>query len=83
MTNFRPISKLPFLSKILQKIAHTHLIDYLNDFQIPEALQADFKPFHSMKTTLIRVINDILLATYCGKHVLLVLLDMTQWIMTY
>lgn len=34
MANFRPVSKLPFLSKILEKLDHTPLMGYLNDLNI-------------------------------------------------
>uniref|UniRef100_A0A669CTZ7 Reverse transcriptase domain-containing protein n=1 Tax=Oreochromis niloticus TaxID=8128 RepID=A0A669CTZ7_ORENI len=77
MSNFRPISKLPFLSKILEKVVHTQLMDYLNNFQIFEVFQSGFRPLHSTETALIKVMNDILVATDCGKHVVLILLDMT------
>uniref|UniRef100_A0A669CA98 Reverse transcriptase domain-containing protein n=1 Tax=Oreochromis niloticus TaxID=8128 RepID=A0A669CA98_ORENI len=77
ISNFRPISKLPFLSKILERIVYTQLMDYLNDSQLSAIFQSGFKPFHSMKTALVKVMNDILIATDHGKYAVLVLLDMT------
>lgn len=42
-----------------------------------ENFQSGFKPLHSTETALLKVLNDIFLATDSGKSVLLVLLDLT------
>lgn len=79
MDNFRPISKQPFLnlSKTLENIVYNQFMDYLSIYHILEILQYGFKPFHSTKTALLWVMNDILLATDQGNPVLLVLLALT------
>ena len=77
LANFRPISKLPFISKILEKIVYAQLKHYLDEHNILEVFQSGFKTMHSTESALLRVFNDILLANDCGDHVILVLLDLT------
>uniref|UniRef100_A0A3P9MP71 Reverse transcriptase domain-containing protein n=1 Tax=Oryzias latipes TaxID=8090 RepID=A0A3P9MP71_ORYLA len=77
LSNFRPISKLPFLSKILEKIVYVQLKDFLDENGNLEVFQSGFKSLHSTESALLRVFNDILLATDAGDHVVLVLLDLT------
>ena len=77
LSNFRPISKLPFLSKILEKVVHAQLKSFLDEHNILEVFQSGFKALHSTESALVRVFNDILLATDSGDHVVLVLLDLT------
>lgn len=73
--NFRPISKLPFLSKSLEKIVYSQLMAFLEKHNILETFQSGFKNLHSTESALLKVFNDIFLATDSGDNVILVLLD--------
>uniref|UniRef100_A0A669CPU2 Reverse transcriptase domain-containing protein n=1 Tax=Oreochromis niloticus TaxID=8128 RepID=A0A669CPU2_ORENI len=77
LASYRPISKLSFMSKILEKIVHCQLMDFLNENGILEVFQSGFKNFHSTESALLKVFNDILLSCDSGNHVVLVLLDLT------
>uniref|UniRef100_A0A669EB57 Reverse transcriptase domain-containing protein n=1 Tax=Oreochromis niloticus TaxID=8128 RepID=A0A669EB57_ORENI len=72
--NYRPISKLPFLSKILEKIVLLQLQAYLDAHDICDK----FQPRHSTETALLRVLNDLLLITDSGHSAVLVLLDLSS-----
>lgn len=76
--NYRPISKLPFLSKILEKIVLLQLQAYLDENNINDKFQSAFKPHHSTETALLRVLNDLLLIADNGRSAVLVLLDLSS-----
>ena len=77
MKNFRPISNLPFLSKVLEKVILKRLSDYMSENNLHEVMQSAYKPNHSTETALIRIQNDILRQLDRRNGMVLVLLDLS------
>uniref|UniRef100_A0A8C6PJA8 Reverse transcriptase domain-containing protein n=1 Tax=Nothobranchius furzeri TaxID=105023 RepID=A0A8C6PJA8_NOTFU len=75
--NFRPMSKLPFLSKVLEKAFYNQIMPHLNNFGVLDKFQSGFRQYHSTESAHIRVFNDIMLSTDSGSHVALVMLDLS------
>ena len=48
--NYRPISVLPVISKLLERIVHTKLYTFLNDTGLLAAEQSGFRKNHSTQT---------------------------------
>uniref|UniRef100_A0A672JJR2 Reverse transcriptase domain-containing protein n=1 Tax=Salarias fasciatus TaxID=181472 RepID=A0A672JJR2_SALFA len=77
LSNFRPISHLPFLSKLMEKLVFSQLLFHLNSNGIADKFQSGFRSRHSTESALLRVHNDILTALDSRSSVVLVLLDLT------
>jgi len=77
LANYRPISNLKVISKIIEKVVAVRLQKYLESNQLNEPLQSAYKPFHSCETALVRVYNDILVAIDKRHCVMLLLLDLS------
>lgn len=78
LQNLRPISKLPFMSKILEKAVAVHLTAYLEKYNIHDRFQSGFRKLHSTETALLKVTNDIMMSADSGEYTVLVLLDLTS-----
>jgi hypothetical protein len=77
LSSYRPISNLNFISKILERIIHSRLSDHLHKFPSLSPFQSAYRKFHSTETALLRIQNDLLLATNKQKISALVLLDLS------
>ena len=77
LKNYRPVSNLPFLSKILEKLVLSQLFEYLVSHSLLPPNQSAYRPSHSTETALLKVANDILLALDDGNLTVLTLLDLS------
>ncbi len=75
--NYRPISKLSFISKVLEKVALSQLPSYLDTFNILHPFQSSFRALHSTESALLKVTNVILLSIDSGSSAILILLDLS------
>ena len=77
LKNYRPVSNLSFLSKLIERVVCTQLISHLKSNGLYEVFQSAYREFHSTETALLRVQNDLLLSVDESGGVILVLLDLS------
>ncbi len=77
LSNYRPISNLPFIGKIIEKVVFNQLNNYLNSNGYLDHFQSGFRVHNSTETALIKIINDIRFNSDSGKISVLVLLDLS------
>ena len=77
LKNYRPVSNLQFLSKVLEKIVSNRLETHLLAYDLHDNLQSAYRTGHSTETALIRVFNDIAVALDQKCTAALVMLDLS------
>ena len=75
--NYRPVSNLPFLSKIIEKAVASQLNDHLNKNRLFEEHQSAYRKCHNTETALVKISNDLLLSADNKDVSILVLLDLS------
>ena len=76
--NYRPISVLSAISKIMEKILYDQLYDYLLNFKLLSDSQFGFQKFHSTATALLDCTNDCYINLDRKSFNLVVLIDLKK-----
>ena len=75
--NYRPISNLTFLSKLLERAAYEQIVSYFDRYQLLPELQSAYRKHRSTETATIKVMSDVYEAADAGSITLLGLLDLS------
>lgn len=65
------------MSKVLEKVVAHQVHNYLSDNNLYEQLLSGFLPCRSTITALVKITNDLLMASDSGLLTMLILLDLT------
>ena len=77
LKNYRPVSNLSFISKILEKIVANRLQAHIKNSHLSNPLQSAYKKHHSTESALLKVHNDIIISMDKGDVTALTLLDLS------
>jgi len=77
MKNYSPVSNLPFLSKLLERIVQSRLQTFLDSNGLMPKRQSAFRHYHSTETVVTKVYNDMLMTDDSGQVSALCLLDLS------
>jgi hypothetical protein len=75
--NYRPVSNLSFLSKLVEKVAMQQLLDHVTQHNLLPCFQSAYRSHHSTETGLLRVLNDLLCSADDSNVSILTLLDLS------
>ena len=76
--NYRPISLLPILSKVLEKVIASQLKSYLKEHSLLPAEQFAYRDRHSAEDALVYAVNKLLHTWDVGKTTGLVFIDLSK-----
>lgn len=75
--SYRPISRLPFLSKVLEKILNKQLPTYIAENNLLDHSQFGFREGNGTETALVTVTEELRKPLDAGKKAALILLDLS------
>ena len=75
--NFRPVSNLAFISKLVETVVAKQLQHYLNCNNLFPVFLSAYRQNHSTETALLKVMNDILLNMNNQCVTMLILFDLS------
>ena len=78
MKKCRPISNVPFISKLIKKGAAKRIEELLEQSDLNNIYQSGYRRSHSTETALLKVHSDIAEALDEGSMTALSLLDLSQ-----
>lgn len=78
LSDYRPISILPFLSKLLERLVHHQLTSFLIRHNLLNPFQSGFRPGHSTVSALVKITDDIRKGMEGAKLTMLSLLDFSN-----
>ena len=74
-SNYRPISILPTLSKILEKHVNKQSMGYLNKYKLIHECQSGFRHKHSCQTPLVKSVDQWINCVDQGDFVGIMFID--------
>jgi Reverse transcriptase (RNA-dependent DNA polymerase) len=77
MANYRPITNLNAIGKILERLAQYQIQQHLPTSRNFNTLQSAYRALHSTETVKMKVVNDLLMAVDSGKPTVVLSLDIS------
>ncbi len=77
LSNYRPVSNLSFVSKVVERAVAARLNVHLAENGLQACMQSAYRPKHSVETALLKVHNDIMCSLDRRQAVMLILLDLS------
>ena len=77
LKNYRSISNLTFVSKLLESAIQKRLLSFLDQTGSMPIHQSAYRHWHSTETALLKIYNDLLRATDRGELIALCFLDLS------
>ena len=75
--NYRPVSNLPFLGKLIEKCAADQFVAHLENHNLLPSNQSAYRHKRSCETATLRILDDLLTLTDAKSKVILLLLDLS------
>ena len=76
-SNYRPITNVTFMSKLLERCAHTQLYGYLQQHDLLPEQQSAYRCCHSTETAMLKVLSDVYSEADAGDVTPLSLFDLS------
>jgi hypothetical protein len=77
LSNYRPVSNLPFLSKVIERVVCCQITNHLESNQLLDPQQSAYRKHHSCESALTAVLDAAFTACDEKKVLLLVMLDLS------
>ena len=77
LKNYRPVSNLSFISKVLEKVVASQINEHISKNSLLELNQSAYRKLHNTETALLKIFNDLLMSADDKKVSILVLLDLS------
>ena len=77
LKNYRPVSNLLFLEKIIERVVSMRLNKHMEENNLHSPYQYGYKKGHSTETLLVKIVNDLLISCDRKKPTILLMLDLS------
>ena len=77
LKNYRPVSNLNFISKILEKTVMQRIEEHIEHFSLQDPLQSAYRQNHSTETAITKLCNDVITSLDRGQCTVLASLDLS------
>ena len=77
-SDMRPISILPVLSKVFERLVHQQVVSFIDSQDLFKGNMSGFRKGHSTTTVLLRIRDDIIKAMKRGEVTLMILTDFSK-----
>ena len=77
LSSYRPVSNLPFISKLIEKVVYEQLTTHIEHNALHDENQSGYRKYHSTESNIVKLTNDLLVSLDQGEVSLVIFLDVS------